>query len=57
MVLVQDSLGLRPLFYCTDGDRLTVASELEILVAFLERTELEEGYFAELLGRGCVPAQ
>ena len=55
VLLVQDSLGLHPLFYQLDNAGLIVSGDLETLVAFLRPNALNERYFAECLGKGTVP--
>lgn len=52
VLLVQDSLGVRPLFYALDGARLLVSSDLEPLVSLRGSHELDEAYFASMLARG-----
>ena len=46
----RDHQGLRSLFYCRDGDRLLVASDMAALVRGLGRQpEINRGYLAELV--------
>ena len=54
VLLVQDSLGVRPLFYSLLEKRLWVASRLDELVRRLPTSPLDDEYFADLLGSGHV---
>src|SRR5581483_2072925 len=52
LVLVQDSLGLQPLFYLLESDRARASSNLEWLAAARWPAELDEEYFAEFITCG-----
>jgi asparagine synthase (glutamine-hydrolysing) len=52
--LVQDSLGVRPLFFALRGRLLWAASRLDLLAAALPGLELDDGYFADVLATGQV---
>jgi len=53
--LVQDSFGIRQLFYGRRGDELIVASDLEYCVAIMGMGELDERYFAGQFATGTRP--
>ena len=53
--LVQDSLGLRQLFYAHLGDELVVGSNLEYVVAYAGIGRLDERYFGAQFATGVRP--
>ncbi len=55
VLLFQDSLGLRTLYYAVDGSRLSVAATLGALARLLGDTEIEPAYFAQLITDGLPP--
>ena len=57
VLLVQDSLGLRPLFYTLDRTHVVVSSDLDNMVAFVRPASINEAYFAEALLSGSPPRQ
>lgn len=56
VILLQDSLGLQPLFYVIEANRLSASTNLEWLAAARWPVELDEQYFAEFIvcGRNSV---
>lgn len=52
IVLAQDSLGIRPLFFAMSGTRLVASADLAALVTLLRPSTLDEAYFADYLTRG-----
>ncbi len=50
LLLFQDPLGLQDLFWSRHRDRILVASDLDLLLGVSETPDLDETYFAELLG-------
>jgi asparagine synthase (glutamine-hydrolysing) len=55
VLLIQDSLGLRTLFYVLAGSHLTVSSDVRTLLAATRTTNLNPGFFAEFLSGGQKP--
>jgi asparagine synthase (glutamine-hydrolysing) len=55
VLLVQDSLGVRPLFFRQCGATLTVASTMGALLAPGRLPEFDEEYVADLLATGLRP--
>jgi asparagine synthase (glutamine-hydrolysing) len=55
VLLIQDSLGLRTLYYARDGSVLTVGPLVETVGGLRGRHELDGGYFAQLLSDGFPP--
>ncbi len=55
VLLIQDSLGLRTLFYVLAGSHLTVSSDLKTLLSVTRTTNLNPAFFAEFLGGGQKP--
>lgn len=55
IVLVQDSLGLKTLYYATDRSGLTLSSDLRTVVALTGAADLDRKYFAAFLGTGHKP--
>jgi asparagine synthase (glutamine-hydrolysing) len=52
---MQDSLGMRTLFYVIAGSNLTVSSDLRALLAATGATNLNQAFFAEFLSSGQKP--
>jgi asparagine synthase (glutamine-hydrolysing) len=52
VLLTQDSLGVRQLFFRRTGGCLVAAADLETLTAFLWPIPLDEAYFADYMARG-----
>lgn len=55
VLLIQDSLGMRTLFYVLTGSHLTVSSDLKTLLSATRTTQLNPVFFAEFLGGGQKP--
>jgi asparagine synthetase B (glutamine-hydrolysing) len=55
VLLFQDSLGLRTIYYAVDGMRLTAGAELGALARLRGCREIEPGYFAALIAQGLPP--
>lgn len=52
LLAARDHMGLRPLYYAVDGDRLILASELKAIIAMLPRQpDLDSGYWCEAVTR------
>ena len=51
VALIQDSLGIRPLFYRTPRDGIAFSTSLVALVALLQPSALDLDYFADALAR------
>jgi len=56
VVLAQDSLGVRPLFWTERGGRLIASSDVEAIVRIDGAPELDPAYFAEYLASGRRPS-
>jgi asparagine synthase (glutamine-hydrolysing) len=55
VVLAQDVLGVRPLFYRLEAERLTVCTSLEAMASLTGLPDIDESYFAEMFAAGLPP--
>lgn len=55
VLLIQDSLGMRTLFYVLAGSHLTISSDIKTLLAATRTTNLNPAFFAEFLSGGQKP--
>lgn len=57
LVLVRDRLGVKPLYYAVDGDRLVFASELKaVLLGMRQSATLDPAAIADFLAYGFIPS-
>lgn len=58
LLLARDRLGIKPLYYHLDGDRLLFASEIKpILLALKERPDVDSGLIDFYMSLGYVPGE
>jgi asparagine synthase (glutamine-hydrolysing) len=55
LVLASDYAGVRPLYYCVQGERVLWSTRLKPLVEWAQATEIDDEYVAAFLSFGACP--